>query len=220
GRATEQARALAYIQRVGEVLSRKSTLIMAVAILGLGFFLIFPVVFLLINSFNTSPEFFGSSRTWGLENWQAAWSDPRLLRSLGNTLTIWISVFAIGFPIAVLISWTLARTNLPFNHVLEFAFWISYMMPALATTIGWIMLLDPDYGLINALLTKLSFIEKGPFNIYGIPGIIWVHLMANGISLKVMLLTPAFRNMDAAMEEAARVSGASNLSTMMRITLP
>jgi iron(III) transport system permease protein len=193
---------------------------MAVAILGLGFFLIFPVVFLLINSFNTSPEFFGSSRTWGLDNWQAAWSDPRLLRSLGNTLTVWFAVFLIGFPIAVLISWTLARTNLPFNRVLEFTFWVSYMMPTLATTIGWIMLLDPDYGLINAFLTKLPFIEKGPFNIYGLPGIIWVHLMANGISLKVMLLTPAFRNMDAAMEEAARVSGASNLSTMLRITLP
>jgi iron(III) transport system permease protein len=44
--------------------------------------------------------------------------------------------------------------------------------------------------------------------------------MGNGIALKVMLLTPAFRNMDAALEEAARVGGASNLRTMLRITVP
>jgi iron(III) transport system permease protein len=53
-----------------------------------------------------------------------------------------------------------------------------------------------------------------------VPGIVWVHLMARSIADKVILLTPAFRNMDAALEEAARVSGGSNLRTMLRVTLP
>ena len=44
--------------------------------------------------------------------------------------------------------------------------------------------------------------------------------MGNGIALKVMLLTPAFRNMDAALEEAGRVGGASSLRTVLRITIP
>jgi ABC-type Fe3+ transport system permease subunit len=63
-------------------------------------------------------------------------------------------------------------------------------------------------------------IDKGPFNIFSIWGIVWVKLMGNTIAIKVMLLTPAFRNMDAALEEAGRVSGASNLRTALRITLP
>ncbi len=193
---------------------------MAVVLVVLGFFLIYPVVFLLVNSFNTSPEFFGATRTWGLENWRTAWNDGRLFRSLANTLMIWGSVLVISFPTAVLISWTLARTKLPFSHALEFTFWIAYMMPTLATTIGWIMLLDPDFSILNTFLAKLPFIGQSPFNIYSVPGIVWAHLMANGISLKVMLLTPAFRNMDATLEEAARVSGASNLFTMLRVTLP
>ena len=87
-------------------------------------------------------------------------------------------------------------------------------------TIAWISLLDPDLGLINVALTKLPFIDQGPFNIFSVTGIVWANLMGNGIAIKVMLLTPAFRNMDAAMEEAARVSGASNLRTMFRVTLP
>jgi iron(III) transport system permease protein len=44
--------------------------------------------------------------------------------------------------------------------------------------------------------------------------------MGHGIAIKVMLLTPAFRNMDAALEEAGRASGAGNLRTMIKITLP
>jgi iron(III) transport system permease protein len=44
--------------------------------------------------------------------------------------------------------------------------------------------------------------------------------MGHGISIKVMLMTPAFRNMDATLEEAARVGGASNLRTVFKVTLP
>ena len=133
---------------------------------------------------------------------------------------VWILVVVISFPIATVIAWTLARTNIPFSNTLEVVFWVSFMMPGLATTLSWIMLMDPSIGLFNKLLERLPFVEEGPFNIFSVPGIIWAHLMANGISTKVMLLTPAFRNMDSRLEEQARVGGAGNLQTMMRVTLP
>jgi iron(III) transport system permease protein len=63
-------------------------------------------------------------------------------------------------------------------------------------------------------------LDEGPFNIFSVEGMVWAHLMGNGIVLKVMLLTPAFRNMDAALEEAARASGAGNLRTALKVTLP
>jgi len=128
----------------------------------------------------------------------------------------------LSFPVAVGIAWVLARTKVPYSHTLEFLFWVAFMVPDLPITIAWILLLDPGFGLINVALTKLPFmdIDKGPFNIFSIWGIVWVKLMGNTIAIKVMLLTPAFRNMDAALEEAGRVSGASNLRTALRITLP
>ena len=67
---------------------------------------------------------------------------------------------------------------------------------------------------------KTRIVEQGPFNIFSVPGIVWANLMGHGISIKVMLLTPAFRNMDASLEEAARVGGASNLRTLFKVTLP
>ena len=135
-------------------------------------------------------------------------------------MLIWSLTVAISFPFGVAIAWLLARTKIPFSHTLEFLFWVSYMVPALPTTIAWITLLDPDIGMINVGLKNLFSLEQGPFNIFSVPGIVWANLMGHGISIKVMLMTPAFRNMDATLEEAARVGGASNLRTLFKVTLP
>jgi iron(III) transport system permease protein len=194
--------------------------IMAAVLLTLGFFLIWPVVLLLINSFNTAADWFVEPRAWGLAHWENAFKRPGLLKSLGNTLLIWSLTVAISFPIGVTIAWILARTRIPFSHTLEFLFWVSYMVPSLPTTIAWITLLDPDIGVINVALTNLGLFQQGPFNIFSVPGIVWANLMGHGISIKVMLMTPAFRNMDATLEEAARVGGASNLRTLFKVTLP
>jgi len=194
--------------------------IMAVALLVLGYFLIWPIILLLINSFNAATDWFVEPRVWGLRHWQNAFLRPGLLRSLGNSLVIWSLTVAFSFPIGLTIAWILARTRIPFSRTLEFMFWISYMVPALPTTIAWITLLDPDIGLVNTGLIKLGLFDQGPFNIFSVPGIVWANLMGHSIAIKVMLLTPAFRNMDAAMEEAARVGGASNLRTLFKVTLP
>ncbi len=194
--------------------------IMAVVLSALGFFLIWPVLLLLLNSFNTATDWFVEPRSWGLDHWSNAFQRPGLLSSLYNSVLIWALTLVVSFPIGVTIAWLLARSRVPFSHTLEFMFWVSYMVPGLPTTIAWITLLDPDLGLINYALKKLPFVEHGPFNIFSVPGIVWANLMGNGISVKVMLLTPAFRNMDATLEEAARVGGASNLRTLFKVTLP
>jgi iron(III) transport system permease protein len=196
-------------------------IIMAAVLLTLGFFMIWPVLLVLINSFNAASDWFVEPRRWGLDHWRAAYQRPgELIAPLGNSLLIWGLTTVISLPIGVAIAWTLARTRIPCSHMLEFMFWVAYMVPPLPTTIAWIGLMDPHLGLLNKALTALPFINQGPFNIFSVAGIVWANLMANGIAVKVILLTPAFRNMDAALEEAARVSGASTMLTAFRVTLP
>ena len=198
----------------------KGHAVMAAVLLVLGYFLIWPVILLLINSFNAANDWFVEPRAWGVKHWVNAFQRPGLLTSLGNSLLIWSLTVAISFPVGVTVAWLLARTKIPFSHTLEFSFWVSYMVPALPTTIAWITLLDPDIGMINVVVKNFFHLEQGPFNIFSVPGIVWANLMGHGISIKVMLLTPAFRNMDAALEEAARVGGASNLRTLFKVTFP
>ena len=211
---------LAITPKAPTVQSTKGHFLMALLLLSLAFFLIWPVILLLINSFNTANDWFVEPRSWGIRHWIDAFRRPGLLTSLGNSLLIWTLTVSISFPIGVSIAWLLARTKIPFSHTLEFLFWVSYMVPALPTTIAWITLLDPDIGVINIALKSLFHLDQGPFNIFSVPGIIWANLMGHGISIKVMLLTPAFRNMDATLEEAARVGGAGNLRTVFKVTLP
>src|SRR5919199_1595726 len=203
--------------QVGRV--RVGTVVMPIIIVALGFYVVYPLLLILLNSFNVAR--IAEAPRYGLDNWAAAFSQPRVLQSLGNTVLVYALYMSIGFPIAVLIAWALARIRMPFAHGLEFLFWVSYMLPSLFTTIGWMMLLDPDLGLLNVGIRRVvPGLTEGPFNIFSVPGIVWAHLMSTTVSSMAMLLTPAFRNMDASFEEAGRASGASNLITLARITLP
>ena len=192
------------------------TAIMAVLIGFMGFYVLYPLTLIVINSFNTAtivePE------VYGLDAWRKAFAEPGIWRSLWNSIKIGIVLQIIALPSGIFISWLLARTNIYCAGLFEFGFWISFILPNLATTFGWMLLLDPSTGLINNWLRQLPFGLN--FDIYSFWGIIWAHVMANGISTKVMLMTPAFRRMDASLEEASRMSGASPLTTLLRITIP
>lgn len=214
--ATVETAAPAARPRAG---ANKGLFIMALLILFFGFYIIYPVVLIFIQSFNVAAIIDGAYE-FSFENWREAFSEPGVLESLGNTIIVFASYTAISFPLAVLISWVLARTPIPFSRGFEFMFWVSFMLPALTTTIGWTLLLDPFFGFFNVWLKELPFVTGPVFNIYSVEGIVFAHLMGNALSQKVMLLTPAFRNMNATLEEAGRVSGAGRLRTMMRITLP
>ena len=194
--------------------------VMASCIIVLSAYLIYPIVLLLILSFNTNPLFLVGSPTWGLSNWTDAWAFPGLLESIGNSFVVWFLESLFSFPIAIGIALILARTNVPKARGLEFMFWIAFIFPSIAATFGWVMLLSPDWGFLNKLLEFLPFVKEGPFNIYSLKGIVWVKVIGDNLAFKVILLTAAFRNMDGALEEAARVSGSSNLRTMLRVTLP
>lgn len=196
----------------------RGLLFMVLLIGSLGFYIVYPLVLILINSFNIAT--IAEPPVYGLQAWQEAFGDDAVWESLWNTIKVAVALQVVSFPIGVYIAWLLGRTNIPFRHGFEFLFWISFLFPNLATTFGWLLLLDPNTGLINIWLRNLPLLGNLSFNIYSFWGIIWAHLMANAISAKVMLLTPAFRRMDASMEEASQMSGAGTLLTMIRITIP
>jgi iron(III) transport system permease protein len=191
-------------------------LLLMIGLIGsMGFLVLYPLVVILINSFNEASIV--HDPVYGFGAWRDAFSAPGVWQALRNTVDVAVVRQVITFPLGVLIAWVLARTNIPFSRGFEFLFWISFMYPTVATVFGWMLLLDPDTGLVNSLFQSLF--GTAPFNIYSFWGIIWVHVIS-GIDTKVMLLTPVFRRMDAAMEEASRMSGGGTFTTMMRVTLP
>ncbi len=192
-------------------------LLMTLLLLLVAFLVLTPLGLMVFNSFQLARP--GAPIVYGLEGWRKAFTSPGILDAMANTFSLSIARQTIALVIGILIAWLLARTDIPMKGTLELLFWLSFFLPALPITMGWILLLDPKYGLLNLGLVNLGLFKAPPFNIYSFWGIVWVHLSGT-IGIKVMLLTPAFRNLDAALEEASRIVGSSALGTLLRIVIP
>jgi iron(III) transport system permease protein len=177
-----------------------------------------PLLFLFYGSLETLQS--DGSLVYSLDGWRQALADPGIVTAIYNSFSLALARQIISIVVGILLAWLLARTDIPMRGALEFSFWMAYFIPALPVALGWILLLDPKYGLINEWLAALPFVSGPLFNIYSFWGIVWVHLSASTISIKVMLLTPAFRNLDAALEEASHVAGAGTLKTLCKIVVP
>ena len=107
----------------------------------------YPAGVIIISSFETQ----GVNRVseFSFDAWKVAFSDPVMTSAIWNTVTITLARQAIALPIAILLAWIIARTDIPAATSLEFLFWLGYFLPPLPVTMGWILLLDPQYGLIN-----------------------------------------------------------------------
>jgi iron(III) transport system permease protein len=177
-----------------------------------------PLLFLLIGSFNLAPP--GKPAAYGLDNWIRAFSDGETLSALWMSFLLSVVRLIPAMLIAVIFAWLIARTDMPCGNAIESFCWIAYFVPDFPLTLAWILLLDPNFGFLNTLAKSLPGIDGPLFNPYSFWGIVWVHTSTGGIWFKVMLLVPIFRRLGAALEEAARVSGAGTATMLRRITLP
>jgi iron(III) transport system permease protein len=178
-------------------------------------FCLAPTVLVAIGSFLSGP-LSGQFTT-------AAWD--RLLGDFGTFRAIrYTFLLAIRLPIGLLFalpfSWMLVRLDIPGRGIIVHGLWLSFFLPALPIALGWVLLLDPDYGLLNDVAKLLPFVSGAPFNINSVAGIIWVHLTLSTVPIMTILLSAAQRQIDASYEEAATMSGAAIASTLRRITGP
>ena len=189
------------------------------ALLGLlALFVIYPIYLLVHDSFSVSLP--GGGEGFSVVNWVKVWDEPGLVRALINTLNRAAVTIGISLPISILLAWLVARTDIPGKGFLVACAWVAYFMPTLPVLLGWILLLDPQYGLLNKLLKGWFGLKISPFNIYSFWGIIFAHLMTKAIAIKFIFLIPAFKNISSSLEEASRVAGAGTFTTLRKIVVP
>ena len=177
-----------------------------------------PLLFLLTGSFNlTAP---GKPAVYGLDNWIRAFTDGGTLSALGMSFLLSVVRLIPAMILSVLFAWLIARTDMPGGKFIEAICWIAYFVPDFPLVLAWILLLDPNFGVLNSVGKYFPGIDHAIFNPYGFWGIVWVHTSTGGIWFKVILLVPVFRRLGATLEEAARVAGASTTTMLWRITLP
>lgn len=183
----------------------------------MGLLVAYPLVMILYGGFWSSSP--GAPGHLTLNNYVQGFAQPGVIKALLTTFWVGALVTLISSALGIAFAWIIARTNTPGRKWLEIGFWIYFFMPFMPMAISWVLLLGPEFGLVNQALKRLPFINHSTFNVYSYWGIIWAQVQIS-TSFIVLLVTPAFRRMEASLEESARMSGASTFTTLRQITVP
>lgn len=174
-----------------------------------------PAILVLIGGFSDGNIF--SAFKFSIAPWERILDSAQTLASLKYSFLLTLRV-PIGIAIAFVIAWYLARYEVFGKRVIMCCLWLAFFLPILPATLGWIILLDPNYGVLNKVAEYL--IGFKPFDVYSLLGISWLHLSLTTIPIMVILIEPAQRFIDSSYEEASTMSGAGMWTTVRRVTLP
>jgi len=159
--------------------------------------------------------FFGSS-AFGQYHIAAALQNARLPRALANTAIVVGLGGTFAVVVGAVLAWLNERTDARMRRVGDALAILPLMFPIVAGTIGWIFLLAPNAGFLNVQLRKFGL---GPIDIYSLVGMTFV-IGVYAVPIAYLVISSALRDLDPVLEEASKMSGAGNLKTLVRVTLP
>jgi iron(III) transport system permease protein len=186
------------------------------------FLIVLPLTMLVIVSLRSGTPW--SPGPFSLRNYIAAYSDARTYTMLVNSILLAVVATFFSMIIAVFFAFLTERTDMPMRNVAWALMLIPIAMPGVLFAISWIFLLSPRIGLFNVYLRDFLSLfglemTQGPFNVYTLGGMIFLESL-RGVTTIFLIIVGAFRAMDPTLEEAARISGASNTQTFFRVFLP
>ncbi len=171
-------------------------------------FSVLPMSYLVFRSFIGGAESFGRIYTNTL-NWNA----------LKNTLVTASLSMIFGVMIAFPLAWLVGRTDMYGRKFFRTLFVMTYMVPPYVGAMAWLRLLNPRVGTLNVLIANFLGLSENPFNIYSIPGLVFV-LTTFYYPYAFITISRSMEKMDPSLEEAAKISGAGTVRTLLKITLP
>ena len=191
----------------------------------LGFFLVYPLIDVLIYSLEERFNF-ASQTYWGVGGYNYAYvlHDPYFLQALKNTFILVIITVPLSTGLALLISVGLSSIR-KLRELYQTIYFLPYVTNTLAVGLVFMILFkQTPYtdGLANLVL---SWFGAGPVDFIGGPYwakmfvlcfyTVWVVL-----PFKILILTSALASVDQTYYNAAKVDGTSRLRVFTRITLP
>jgi len=177
---------------------------------------ILPLFMLFLGSFQaevTPREF-----VYTLKNYQAAYASEYTYSTFLNSVIFAAGSSALTFSLGALLAWLVERTNTPLRGVFVPIAVVPLILPGVLESIAWIFLLSPKFGYLNVATMYLFGLQSAPFNVFSLPGMIWVHSVGQ-VPLAFLMMVAAFKSMDPSLEESAMMSGAGTWQTLRRITM-
>lgn len=163
----------------------------------------------------------GKSRPFvGLSNYLGLMQDEQFWTSLYNTLLYAgasvILCLIISIPIALALS-----KKMKLSSFYQAIYFLPYITPLVPMSVAWKWIYDPQYGILNYLLSFFG-IEPVGWLIY--PNVaIWALIIMNiwkNLGYNIVLLIVGLKNIPIVYYEAASIDGAVGWNRFRHITLP
>ena len=147
-----------------------------------------------------------------------------IVESLGDVKTLLMNsmIFSVGSAAIALVygtalAWLAERSDAPFRKLAYVTAYVSFAIPGIIKVVGWIMLMGPKAGILNAPIVALTGAPL--FNIFSLSGMVLVESFL-WIPIVFLLMATPFRSMDPSLEEAATTSGSTGWQVFRKVTFP
>ena len=205
--------------------NRKAWLYLLPALLFLGVFMVYPLIDVLIYSFeegynSASQTYFGV----GTYNYSYVLHDPYFLQAVKNTFILVIFTVPISTGIALLISLGLSSIK-PLRELYQTIYFLPYVTNTLAVGLVFMILFKKTpytEGLANLIInlfggTSIDFID-GPY--WAKMFVLCFYTVWVVLPFKILVLTSALASVKQDYYNAAKVDGTSKFHIFTKITLP
>ncbi len=158
----------------------------------------------------------------GLENYTDWLTDNDFWEPLQTTVTFAILAVILIVVVALLVA-LLLNEEFPGRGVLRALLLVPWAIPSVVNALLWKWLLDPNYGLINAIFLETGVISQYQTWLGTMPSVMiwtviaysWIH-----IPLATLLLLSGLQTIPSDIYESAVVDGASVWQRFLFITMP
>lgn len=187
------------------------------------------VGFLLFNLYPTLASFYYSftdkglirpPESVGLDNYvRLLTRDKQFVKSISNTLYMVVVAVPLGTVFAFITA-LLLNMKVRGQAVYRTIYYLPTVVPAVAGTLLWLWILNPQYGIINYALSFVGLRSPAWFGspVWARPAVVMMGLWAVGTS--TVLYLAALQGVPQEMYEAATLDGAGWLARTLSITIP
>lgn len=203
----------------------KGWLYLLPAIVFLGVFMVYPLIDVIVYSFEEGYSFVTATSTGtGLYNFRYVLHDPYFVQALKNTFLIVIVTVPLSTGLALLISLALNSVK-PLRNLFQTVYFLPYVTNTLAVGLVFMVLFKKtEYsdGMVNLLIhffggSSVDFID-GPY--WAKMFVMCLYTVWIVLPFKILILTSALASVKEDYYKAAKVDGTRPVRIFFRITLP
>ena len=154
-----------------------------------------------------------------VDNFAKLFRDTGVRQAALNTIMAGAGTTLFSTGLGTALAWIVSRTDIPGRRWFEVFNLVPFFLSPYVGAMSWLYLAAPHAGILQKLAQQHFGSGLDALNLYSVGGVIWVLSLFYTPYIYLLVIGP-LRSMDGALEDAARVHGASFWVALRKITLP